>query len=84
MHETDKGFMKNEEFTSEKGTKFTIAPNEGALWRITMHGGGKPPIMCDDSFTSYNKARQTVIRYINETDRMGYAVHPDKPKARGA
>lgn len=72
------GFIRSETFKTERGFELTIAPTASGLYEIVPRGGGKPPVVCNGLYTSHLKARTALIDYINSTDRLGYAEHPDK------
>lgn len=74
------GFKTSETFVTERGLKLSIRPNPNGLYEIVPHGAGaNTPLVSRGLFTSHMKAREALIAYINETDHLGYAVHPDKP-----
>ncbi len=80
-HETDEnGFMVSEKFVTDGGLKMEIRPAASGLYEIGSLGGGNPPPIVNERFTSHLRAREALIRYLNDTDRLGYAVHPDKPE----
>jgi hypothetical protein len=75
----DNGFLRSETYKTERGLELSIRPTAGGLYEIIPHGGGKPPIVCNGLYTSHLKARTALIAYIDSTDRLGYAEHPEKP-----
>lgn len=72
------GFIRSETYKTERGLELSIASTPGGLYEIIPHGGGKPPLVCNGLYTSHLKARQALIEYINSTDRLGFAEHPEK------
>jgi len=79
--ETDEhGFVKSEKYITERGLELSICPTPGGLYEIVTHGGGVPPTICGDRFTSHLKAKDELTKYIISTDRLGYAEYPGKPE----
>ena len=78
--ETDShGFKRKETFRTERGLELSIQTTAGGLYEITPNGGGVPPRVCSERFTSHLKARDALEEYIKSTDRLGYAEYPSKP-----
>lgn len=83
--ETDEhGFTRSEKFVTERGFELTIRPNAAGLYEIVPQSGGKAPTVCSSLYTSHLKARTALISYINSTDKLGYAQHPDKVAKKSA
>lgn len=83
LRETDDfGFIRKEKFITERGFELTIEPMPSGLYRIVAVSGGKTPKICDSLYTSHMKARSALMKYVEESDRMGYAVHPGKPETQ--
>lgn len=72
------GFKRSETFRSEGGTDFQIKPTASGLYEIVASSGGPRPVVCNSLYTGHLKARQALIEYINSTDRLGFAEHPEK------
>jgi hypothetical protein len=69
-----------DEFISKRGTPFKIEPTQGGLWKVKMLGGGKTPPLCEEQFTSYNRARVQLEKYLTQHDPLDYAIYPSKVK----
>lgn len=76
----DEGNFRSETYKTERGLSLAIEYDGSGLYGIRPLGGGIPPVICQERFTSHLEARQALIRYIEKTDRNGYAEHPEKPK----
>lgn len=74
----DYGFVRSEKFVTERGFELSIEPTGSGLYSIVPKSGGKAPKICDGFYTSHLVARKVLIDYINSTDKLGYAEHPDK------
>lgn len=81
--ETDEhGFIRSETYKTERGFELSIEPTPGGLYAIVPKNGGKAPKVCDGLYTSHLVARNALIDYIKDTDRLGYAEYPGKPEER--
>lgn len=78
----DYGFIKSEKFVTERGFELSIEPQPNGLYRIIPMSGGKAPKICDGSYTSHLKARNALMAYVKNSDRLGYAIHPEKPETQ--
>lgn len=83
LRETDDyGFIRKEKFVTERGFELTIEPTPSGLYKIIALSGGQTPKICHSLYTSHLKARDALIAYVKNTDRNGYAVHPEKPETQ--
>lgn len=76
----ENGFIVRETYITNGGFKLSIEPQATGLYAIVPHDGGKAPEICEGRYTSQQKARQDLLNYIKETDRLGYAQYPGKPE----
>lgn len=78
VEKDEQGFMRSETFRTERGFELSIHTTPSGLYEIRANSGGKAPTVCNGLYTSHLKARKALIEYIESTDRLGFAEHPDK------
>lgn len=50
------------------------------MYGILADGKGEQPKITEESFTGYNKAKKRLEDYLRDTDRVGFADYPSKPR----
>lgn len=66
-------------YKSARGSKFDIYSDICGLYFIKMLNGGIPPKMCQQKYTSFNKAEAALIKHLKQTDLEEKADYPGSP-----
>lgn len=66
-------------YKSANGAKFDIRADRTGLYFITMLGGGTPPKITLEKYTSRVVAEKKLISYLALGDRMQKADYPNSP-----
>ena len=81
--ETDEfGFWTSEKFKTEHGAEFAIEPQANGLYGIRQISGGNPAGVCGGLYTSHLRARDALIEFVKQGDKLGYAVYPGTDPAK--